>query len=228
MWWSMKLRAILQAILLSALIAMMSLPFASSSFANTSNARGFGNYSTHSFDLGYLPILGDFDGDRRLDAAQQDSFGAHVCIRVRFGDWRESHLDFETRPHYSGTLLSKDVNHDNKPDLVWISRNPSEPAVVWPNNGRGHFGKATGFKLDDELRGLLFSDSDRTALVRVADYERFGLTPSPVRSDATGTNHFDHRAASPINTANSSCRRDLDLCRAVLRERGPPKHSPAV
>jgi hypothetical protein len=227
MYWSMKLRAILQAIRLTALIVMMSLPFASPSFANSPIARDFGNHSPRFFDLSYRPVLGDFDGDRRIDEAQQHSFGAHICIRVRFGDWRESHLDFGTLPRYSGTLLAMDVNHDDKPDLIWLSQGPSESAVVWPNEGRGHFGKATGLKLDDELRGLLFNKSDRTSVVGVPDYQRFGLTPCPVRSDAVGTNPFDYRILSHINPANDS-RRYLDLCRSVLRERGPPQKASAV
>lgn len=224
----MKLRAILQAILLTALIAMMSVPFASSSSANSSIDRSIGNHPSRFFDVNYLPVLGDFDGDRRLDEAQQHSFGGHVCIRVRFGDWRERHLDFGTHPHYSGLLLAIDVNHDSKPDLVWLSRSPSEPAVVWPNNGRGEFGKATGLKLDDRLRGLLFSDSDRTSLIRVPDYQRFCLTSNPVRSDALGTNHFDHRIVSPPKTSHRSRRRDLDICHSFLRERGPPQFSSQV
>src|SRR5690349_3316377 len=109
MWWSMKLRAILQTIPLSALIVMMSLPVESSSFANSSTDRPVANHPPPSFDLSYLPVFGDFDGDQRLDEAQQHSSGAHVCIRVRFGDWRESHLEFGTRPHYSGMLLAMDV-----------------------------------------------------------------------------------------------------------------------
>jgi hypothetical protein len=220
----MKLRAILHAISLTALIVMMSLPFASLSFASNSGAREFDNHSPHLFDLSYRPLLGDFDGDRRIDEAQQHSFGAHACIRVRFGDWRESHLDFGTLPSYSGTLLALDVNNDDQPDLIWLSRSPSESAVVWPNEGRGHFGKATGLKLDDELRGLLFNNSDRKSLVGLPDYERFGLTPNPVRSDVAGTNRLDHRRR-PIHFGNQTRRRDLDLCRSFPRKRGPPQPS---
>jgi len=84
------------------------------SFANGHVARDLGARPAQLASLNNLPVFGDFDGDQRLDQADLHLAGAHRCIRVRFGDSRESHLDSTKTPQVPGTLLTRTSNHDNK------------------------------------------------------------------------------------------------------------------
>ena len=68
--------------------------------------------------------------------------GEHRCIRVRYGNSREDHLELPGTMQPSGTLLIRDINHDNNPDLIWISWARSALPAVWLGDEHGHFFRA--------------------------------------------------------------------------------------
>src|SRR5262249_48378428 len=101
-------------------------------------------------------VLADFDGDRRLDNAELHIAGQHRCIRVQLGDSSESHLEFDAA--MPGILAARDVNHDNRVDLIWLPQ--SDAPAVWIGDGVGHFARAAQTATDDrELRALVFGDA---------------------------------------------------------------------
>ena len=199
------------------IVAQCGLP----SFAKGDVTRQFSARPVQLASLNNLPVFGDFDGDQRLDQADLHLAGAHRCIRVRFGDSRESHLEFHTTPQVLGTLLTWDINHDNKPDLIWVYHSQSEPLLVWLGDGLGHFLKAAAESVDAGLRALLFGDSDPAIVGGVKD-EQVYLTPGPVSSELARTANLENESRKALLIAGRNKRRDLGLYLSYLRERGPP------
>src|SRR5437016_4466875 len=72
----------------------------------------------HLTDFNHLSAFADFDGDRKLDQAEMYAGGAYRCIRVRFGNSRETQLTFEAGPAIRGALLAADLNQDQNHDLI--------------------------------------------------------------------------------------------------------------
>jgi hypothetical protein len=203
------------------IVAQCGLP----SFANGHVAPRFSAGPAQLASLNNLPVFGDFDGDQRLDQADLHLAGAHRCIRVRFGDSRESHLEFHATPEVLGTLLTRDINHDNKPDLTWIYHSQSEPILVWLGDGLGHFLKAAAESVDDGLRALLVGDSDPGIVGGVKD-EQVYLTPVPVSSELARPANLENESRTALLIAGRNERRDLGLYLSHLRERGPPLDTP--
>src|SRR6266436_4023889 len=85
-----------------ALAAMIVAQCGLSSFATGHVARQFSARPAQLASLNNLPVFGDFDGDQRLDQADLHLAGGHPCIRVRFGDSRESYLEFPTASQVGG------------------------------------------------------------------------------------------------------------------------------
>jgi hypothetical protein len=208
-----------------ALAALIVAQCGLSSFANGHVAPRFSAGPAQLASLNNLPVFGDFDGDRRLDQADLHLAGAHRCIRVRFGDSRESHLEFHATPEVLGTLLTRDINHDNKPDLTWIYHSQSEPILVWLGDGLGHFLKAAAESVDDGLRALLVGDSDPGIVGGVKD-EQVYLTPVPVSSELARPANLENESRTALLIAGRNERRDLGLYLSHLRERGPPLDTP--
>ena len=208
-----------------AVAAMIVAQCGLSSFAKGDVAGQFSARPAQLASLNNLPVLADFDGDQRLDQADLHLAGAHRCIRVRFGDSRESHLEFHPTPQVLGTLLTRDINHDNKPDLIWIYNSQSEPMVVWLGDGLGHFLKAPAENADVGLRALLFGDSNPGIVGGVKD-EQVSLTPVPVSSELARIAILENESRKAILIAGRNKRRDLGLYLSYLRERGPPLHTP--
>ena len=208
-----------------ALAALIVAQCGLSSFANGHVAPRFSAGPAQLASLNNLPVFGDFDGDRRLDQADLHLAGAHRCIRVRFGDSRESHLEFYATPEVLGTLLTRDINHDNKPDLIWIYHSQSEPILVWLGDGLGHFLKAAAESVDDGLRALLVGDSDPGIVGGVKD-EQVYLTPVPVSSELARPANLENESRTALLIAGRNERRDLGLYLSHLRERGPPLDTP--
>jgi hypothetical protein len=102
-----------------------------------SGAHQFKAASVQPASLISLSVLGDFDGDQRLDQAELHLAGAHRCVRVRFGNLRETHLELAVTPQMRGALLTRDINQDNKPDLIWVYHSRLEPTEVWLGDGLG-------------------------------------------------------------------------------------------
>jgi hypothetical protein len=196
-----------------------------SSFANGHDAREFSAFPALLASLNNLPVFGDFDGDQRLDQADLHLAGAHRCIRVRFGDSHESHLEFHAAPQVLGTLLTRDINHDNKPDLIWVYHSQSEQMLVWLGDGLGHFLKAAAESVDAGLRALLFGNSDPGLVGGVKDAQLY-LTPVPVSSELARTANLENESRTALLIAGRSERRDLGLYLSHLRERGPPLDTP--
>ena len=208
-----------------ALAAMIVAQCGLSSFANNHVVPELSARPALRASLNNLPVFGDFDGDQRLDQADLHLAGTHHCIRVRFGDSRESHLEFRATPQVLGTLLTVDINHDNKPDLIWVYHSQSEQTLVWLGDGLGHFLKAAAESVDAGLRALLFGNSDPGLVGGVKDAQLY-LTPVPVSSELARTANLENESRTALLIAGRSERRDLGLYLSHLRERGPPLDTP--
>lgn len=171
--------------------------------------------------VNYLPVLGDFDGDRRLDQAELHLAGSHHCIRVRFGNSSETHLDFGARPHTGGVLLVWDVNRDNTPDLIWVYRSRLESAVVWLNDGAGHFAKSADG--GGEVRADSLIGNTDYAVTGSCENEQVCLVPAPSPSELAPLTNLENESVRVVLVAGSNLRRNLGLYLSYLRERGPPQ-----
>ena len=209
-----------------AIIVLILAPWANSSFARS-------QIRSHSSDQRSLPArpnclsaIADFDGDRRLDQAELHIAYAHRCIRVRLGDSRETHLDVSNAPRTCALLLARDINHDNKPDLIWVSNTQFEPAMIWLGDGRGHFAEASN-SADEvrELRTHIFGQTDPGIVGDSKDGQVY-VTPNPVSSDVVRAAQLENEILKSLLSAGRNHRRDLGLYLSYLRERGPPFHSP--
>jgi len=167
--------------------------------------------------IGNTVTVGDFDGDRRIDHAEFHQAGNHRCIRVRFGNDRETHLSF-TGTFAPGTLLSTDVNNDHKPDLLWIFHYKLLPAVVWIGDGLGHFASSAS---NEDLRALIFGYPDAKVVAANSKDSQLCLTNSPICSDHLCTANLSE-VHDLIVSIGSNRRRDLGVYLSYLRERGPP------
>jgi hypothetical protein len=210
----MTLRSTTKRIALLTLIAaVFATSIAKSEIAPESSAR-----RGHFAYVNYLSALADFDGDRRIDHAELHLAGTHHCIRVRFGNSRETHLDFGTRAHAGGVLLVWDANRDNKPDLIWVYRSRSQPAVIWLNDGAGHFAKADEGKSGGDA---LLAD---TGYESASGFENDQVWLAPARppSEVARGANIEREFQTAVLIAIGDFCRDLGLYLSYLRERGPP------
>ena len=87
---------------------------------------GGGNGSFSAGTKFQFPIItngvskGDFNGDGNLDLAVNFKFGNRYCLRKRNRHFSKSALFFVIR---FNEILSTDLNHDNKPDLLMLRSN---------------------------------------------------------------------------------------------------------
>ena len=216
----MKLHSLLMTISKLVLIALMVAPFAHS-YAPGQSSPQFSDSSAQLVNLSYLSVFGDFDGDRLLDQAQPHLAGAHQCIRVRFGNSLESHLEFGGGPQSSGALLARDINHDNKADLIWVYQSRSQLPVVWLSDGLGSFAKAPEFSTDADLRGLLSGDSSPAVDGDVND-DRACLAPQSVFAELTRVQNLEDDAPKAQVFPDDDCRRALEIYLSCPQDRGPP------
>ena len=215
----MKRHSLLKTITNLALTALIVVPFGHQS----TRGQAAGESSVGSAQLAplsYLLVFGDFDGDHLLDQAQPHSAGDHRCIRVRFGNSLESHLEFGGAQS-AGALLARDINHDNKADLIWVYQSQSEPPVVWLSDGLGRFAQAPEFSTDPDLRGMLSGDSNPAVGGDVND-DRACLAPQLVSSELPRAQKLEHVTLKAQVFAGTNCRRDLEIFLSCLQERGPP------
>ena len=215
----MKLHVVLKTITNIALTALIALSFGHPS-ASGQSARQLSDRATQPVAPGYFPVYGDFDGDRRLDQAEAHSAGDHQCIRIRFGNSLESHLEFGSGAHSPGALLARDINHDNKADLIWVYHSRSETAVVWLGDGLGHFAKSVEWNAAD-LRGMLLGDDDPAVGGDLNDDHAY-LAPQLVSSELPRAQNLEDDTLKGPVIAGGNRRRDLGLFLSYLRERGPP------
>lgn len=205
----------------TALVALIAIVFATAVVRGApTSAPHESTRPTFSFDINYLAVQSDFDGDHRLDQAELHLAGAHHCIRVRFGNARETHLDFGTRPHSSGVLIVRDANGDNRPDLIWVYHSRSESAVIWLNAGAGHFAKSSDGSRDAITYS--FGDTDYAETVRLESKETYLAPPRPSSEFAQVLN-LDLECLAAVKNPRHDFRRDLSRYLSHLRERGPPQ-----
>ena len=216
----MKLLSLLKIIPKLALIALMVAPFGHSDQREQSGSE-FSDSSTQLAPLSYLSVFGDFDGDRRLDRAQPHSAGVHQCILVRFGNSLESHLKFGDGGQSSGALLARDINHDNKADLIWVYQSQSELPVVWLSDGLGSFARAPEFSTDADLRDMLFGDSS-PAVGGDVNHDRDCLAPQSVSSELALIQNLEDDTPKAQVFPDDDCRRALGIFLSCPQDRGPP------
>lgn len=209
----------------TALVALIAIVFATTVVRGAPTCEAPPEATTRptcNFDLNYLAVVSDFDGDRRLDQAEIHLAGAHHCIRVRFGNTRETHLDFGTRPHSNGVLLVRDANRDNRPDLIWVYRSRSESVVIWLNDGAGHFTRSSDGSRD-AVPDSLFGDNNY-ARTGGLECKEISLAPARPASDFEQVASVEGEAFKAVMNPRLDLRRDLGLYLSYLRERGPPQH----
>jgi len=166
-----------------------------------------------------ISTIGDFDGDRRLDYVEFHLAGAHRCIRIRFGNHGETHLLFTDTFFEPGILLSRDVNNDHKPDLLWVFHYKLMPAVIWLGDGLGHFASATR---KEDLHSLVFGYPGAKIVDASSTDAPLYLTNNPIFSDLLDAVTLKADIQKPFVSTASNRRRDLGLYLSYLRERGPP------
>jgi hypothetical protein len=225
----MKQHAVHRSFTGIALIALFVTPWVHSSFAKSQRASRVGDRPAHIAALSCLPLLADFDGDRRLDRAELHSIGAHHSIYLRFGNWRETYLESGSARHTLGKLLARDVNHDNKSDLIWLSQLRSEPALIWLGDGLGNFAQVADRSLyESELRSQNFGDAEPEIGEGSSEEEQACLAPDPISSELPRATNVETELTTPPVIAGSNSRRDLGLYLSYLRERGPPLNTRLV
>jgi hypothetical protein len=172
--------------------------------------------------LGKTETIGDFDGDRLIDRAEFHKAGGHRCIRVRFGNERETHLIFSTPFFPHGTLLTRDINNDHKPDLIWIFHYKVLPAVIWLGDGLGHFERATS---NEDLHELIFGYPGAKIVNASSKDATPSLIDSPIYSELLSATNLKAEFPLLFVSTIANGRRDLGLYLSYLRERGPPPFS---
>ncbi|HWN98711.1 MAG TPA: hypothetical protein VNS63_05515 [Blastocatellia bacterium] len=226
----MKLHAVTKSILTIAIAAVIVAASANSLVAKIQAAPQISAVQAQIAFPSYFPLLDDFDGDLRLDQAEVHSVGAHHCIRVRFGNSRECHLESGVSLLERGALLARDINHDNNSDLLWVSHSRSEPPEVWLGDGLGNFEKApdkTAYESD--LGSLLFGEANSQIVGGSgAGEEEAYLAPDPESSEFLRATNVEADKAALLVIAGCERRRDLGLDLSYLRERGPPLHTSLV
>jgi FG-GAP-like repeat len=85
----------------------------------------------------------DFDTDINQDHVTLQSNGYQKTIKIRFGDLRDTALDFSSSSEESGRLVAADIDRDGDIDLVWVGKSDHKEAVIWLNDGDGEFVEAT-------------------------------------------------------------------------------------
>jgi hypothetical protein len=210
-------RAVQRFLAVLALIAFWGSPPSTASNAARQSSERPGPIAR----LNYHHLLSDFDADGQIDQAEPHSAGLHHCIRVRFGNSHERHLELGALSNASGALLTWDINRDTKPDLIWISQSGLERPVAWLGDGRGNFARANDDVDDAALRLLVFGDGADPRLTNSSRDSRVYLTPDqdPIEPSCAATPEKHHKA---IAIASCSVCRDLALYLSYLRERGPP------
>jgi hypothetical protein len=169
--------------------------------------------------FGKTETIGDFDDDQCIDRAELHQAGRHRCIRVRFGNERETNLLFSSSFFSHGTLLTRDINNDHKPDLVWIFHYKLLPAVIWLGDGLGHFASV---RSNEDLHDVIFGYPGAKIIDASSKDATPSLLDSPVYSEQLCATSL--RAEFPllfVSTIDNG-RRDLGLYLSYLRERGPP------
>jgi hypothetical protein len=170
-------------------------------------------------------LLADFDGDHKLDRADLVSRGLHKSIRIDLSGSGPQYLRFDSESLDAGQLLIRDINHDDNPDLIWVSQAAPQSAMVWLGDGRGHFAfVANAGAYRSELHGLLCGTTDSNVSGAAIKRSACAAGPSyPValvlsRCFITVAPHLSIRAGRERGT-------NIADWLARLYERGPPPNT---
>jgi hypothetical protein len=225
----MKRYAAQGSIFAIAIIALIGAPAANSAFAKKSVEPQIKAHPARIPSLNCFPILADFDGDRRLDQVELHSVGAHECIRIRFGNSRERHINPGCALQLQDLLLARDINRDNRSDLIWVSHSRSDPTVFLLGDGLGNFVKpADTAAYEAELSSLLPGALDSELAADLKEEEQGFLPPDKVSPELPRAASLAAEIGTPLVFAINNPRRDLGLYLSYLRKRGPPPHPSLV
>jgi hypothetical protein len=139
---------------------------------------------------------------------------------VRYGDSRETHLELPGTIQTQGTLLARDINGDNRTDLIWIFSVRSEPAMVWLGDGPGHFSRADGRDIES-LRAELLANSD-LAGTEDSTERQIGLTTDPISCEPADSAGLDREILDIACNAYGNQPSVAGRYLSYLQERGPP------
>jgi len=218
----MKSHVVPRTLYLISLIALTGALFGQSSFATNPNPSSSFPKREQILPTSSNRVVGDFDSDRRIDEAELHVAGKHRCIRVRYGNSREDHLELPGAMQPSGTLLIRDINHDNNLDLIWIYWASSAPRAVWLGDEHGHFFRADD-SVDAQRSGLLCA-FDLTQSSNEAE-EQTCVTPDPLSSEPARTAILDNEFFNVMGAAHRNHPGERGPYLSYLRERGPPRSS---
>jgi len=219
----MKSHVVPRTLYLISLAALTGALFGQSSFAtNPNSSPSFANRE-QIFPTSSNHVVGDFDGDRRIDEAELHVAGEQRSIRVRYGNSRVDHLEFRDTVQASGTLLIRDINHDNNPDLIWISWTGWATPSVWLGDDHGHFFRASDGSIDDQ-RSAFLGGFDLAYSSNEAE-EQICVTPDPVSSEPARTAILDDEFSGALWAMHRNHPSESGPYLSYLRERGPPRSS---
>jgi len=219
----MKSHVVPRTLYLISLVALTGALFGQSSFAgNPHSSRSFANRE-QILPTSSNHVVGDFDGDRRIDEAELHVAGEQRSIRVRYGNSRVDHLEFRDAVQGSGALLIRDINHDNNPDLIWISWARSGTRAVWLGDEHGRFFRAADDSVDDQ-RGAFLGGFDLAQSSNEAE-EQTCVTPDPVSSEPARTAILDNERSEILGAVHRNHPGEPGPYLSYLRERGPPHSS---
>ena len=163
----------------------------------------------------------DFDSDGLIDEATLNAFGAHKRVAIFLsGRRKQSFIYFESKSLGDGSLLSRDVDNDGSPDLIWTDLLLADNVIVWLGNGSGEFERLTSIK----YRGAFTlgnvniaapSDSNPEIAITFGSTSQFDHTPIQRFADRTAT-ALPHQDSNLIGSASPAVYQPGD--------RGPPPH----
>jgi hypothetical protein len=171
-----------------------------------------------------LPITADLDGDCRADTVSLLSNGFDKTIQIKFGNSRNSNLNFTAKNADRGIVFAYDINHDGYPDLIWVASSGQKTAVVLINDGQGNFNAARdNTPYISEITALLGSSDPSHQNSLQCGRQAQILTSSPSSDNALGS------AGHPSGAVTGSVLFSrFDRCAKrpafvpYLRKRGPP------
>ena len=170
-----------------------------------------------------LPIFADFDGDHQPDQAELGSQGAYKSIHVSLTSTANSYLYFDSHTSESGRLLAADIDHDLDTDLIWISTIEPLTAVVWLNNGQGHFTMAEETEpFASELRSLQSEDGKSDLSEGGGSGFSTDCSLAPTWTIPTLAYRFEIGLLPSQPVAGVERRPGCALCLTCQHERAPP------
>gem|GEM_PF-2442262 len=167
---------------------------------------------------------GDFDRDFNPDLASLYSQGSHKRISISFGNFKSSHLLFESPANDLGRLFSSDIDQDQCADLVWIPLDRTKTAVIWLGDGQGRFAVAKNpefyaFELD-----RLFGNQRGADLSSSADDDISATCPARSYWLAVSTDsRIGIDCFLPTLDTSNNLDRSLEGVFPSLHQRGPPQ-----